>query len=293
LDSQYKTKLARALVSMLRPLIRICLRHEVTNAEFTELVRLTYVEVAYERYTIPGIEMTLSRAAVLTGLSRKEVGRLKQSLEHNDAVVKQSPNRAQRVVHGWLNDVEYTDENGLPLTLLIKQKKNGKEFGSFVSLVKRYSGDVTYGAILDELNRVGVTEQPDENTVALVNYAYVPNQDDLEQVRVVATSASDLYDTALHNLGAEPDNKRFQRQVLYSHIDASFVEELQETIAAKAQELLGSLNTDLANAKKKSENMPDENLKRVGFGMYYFESKSVRAALTPKGRNNGNNQNDA
>ena len=128
--------------------------------------------------------MTLSRAAVLTGLSRKEVGRLRESLKQKDSVVKQSPNRAQRVVHGWLNDADYIDENGLPLTLLIKQKKQGKEHGSFVSLVKRYSGDVTYGAILDELNRVGVTEQPDDNTVALVNYAYVPNQDDLEQIRV-------------------------------------------------------------------------------------------------------------
>lgn len=278
LDSEYKTKLARALVSMLRPLIRICLRHEVTNAELTELVRLTYVEVAYEQYNIPGIEMTLSRAAVLTGLSRKEVGRLKEALEHSDALVKQSPNRAQRVVHGWLNDEEFTDEKGLPLTLLIKQKKDGKEYGSFVSLVKRYSGDVTYGAILDELNRVGVTEQPDSDTVALVNYGYVPNQDDLEQLRVAATSAADLYGTALHNLDAEAGQKRFQRQVLYSHIDASFVDELQATIATKAQELLETLNTNLAKAKKESDGMPDENLKRIGFGMYYFEGESVRSS---------------
>jgi len=288
LDSQYKLKLARALVSMLRPLIRVCLRHEVTNAEFTELVRLTYVEEAYDRYSIPGVEMTLSRAAVLTGLSRKEVGRLKEALKDSDAVVKQSPNRAQRVVHGWLSDAEYTDENGLPLTLMIKQKKDGKEHGSFVSLVKRYSGDVTYGAILDELNRVGVTEQPDENTVALVNYAYVPNQDDLEQVRVVATSASDLYETALHNLDAQTEDKRFQRHVVYSHIDASLVDELQANIADKAQELLESLNASLALARKKSESTSSENLKRVGFGMYYFERKSVKASgKQHAGKNNG------
>lgn len=282
LDSQYKKKLMRALVSMLRPLIRLCLRHEVTNSEFAELVRLTYVEVAYERYSIPEVEMTLSRAAVLTGLSRKEVGRLRDALAHSDELVKQRPNRAQRVVHGWLNDAEYTDDEGLPLTLSIKPKqdrkeKGSKEIGSFVSLVKRYSGDVTYGAILDELNHIGVTEQPNENTVALVNYAYVPHQSDLEQVRVVATSVSDLYNTALHNIDSDVGDKRFQRQVVYSHIDESFVGELQETVASKAQELLETLNNSLASAKKKSENMKNGNLKRVGFGMYYFENKSTRS----------------
>jgi len=289
LDSQYRTKLARALVSMLRPLIRLCLRHEVTNAEFSELVRLTYVDVAYERYSLPGVEMSLSRAAVLTGLSRKEVGRLKDALEQDDTLTKQAPNRAQAVVHGWLSDDDFTDENGLPLTLPIKPKKNTKSDVSFVSLVKRYSRDVTYGAILDELNHVGVTEQPDDSTVALVNYAYVPSKDDMEQVRVVATSGADLYDTALHNLDADVEDKRFQRQVLYSHIDQSFVPELQATIGSKAQELLETLNVALSDAKKKSEKMPSENLKRVGFGMYYFEKTSVRAD-TKKARSSKNDE---
>ncbi len=279
----------RALVTMLRPLIRLCLRHEVTNAELAELVRLTYVEVAYERYSIPDVEMTLSRAAVLTGLSRKEVGRLKAALENNEVLAKQRPNKAQLVIHGWLNDAEFTDGNNLPLTLPIKQKKRGKEYGSLVSLVKRYGGDVTYGAILDELNNIGVTEQPDENTVALVNYAYVPHKDDMDQVRVVSTSVSDLFDTALHNIDNDVKNKRFQRQVVYSHIDESFVKELQETVNNKAQELLESLNHRMAVAKKKSENIKDGNLKRIGFGMYYFERKTIMS----KSENDGADNSDA
>jgi len=277
---------------MLRPLIRLCLRHEVTNAEFSELVRLTYVEVAYEQHNIPEVEMSLSRAAVLTGLSRKEVGRLKDVLENSDVLIKQSPNRAQRVVHGWMNDSEFTDDKGLPLTLLLKQKKRGKEHGSFVALVKRYSGDVTYGAILDELNRIGVTEQPDESTVALINYAYVPHQDDFENVRVVATSASDLYETALHNLDAKADDKRYQRQVVYSHIHASFVPQLETSIATKAQELLESLNTELSVAKEKSKKMGNDDLKRVGFGMYYFENKSIRSTLKQNDKHDEYNSDD-
>lgn len=288
MDLPYKSKLIRALATLLRPVIRLCLRHEITNAELAELVRLTYVQVAYERYNLPEIEMTISRAAVLTGLSRKEVGRLREVLEQSDTVVKQSPNKAQRVTHGWLNDAEFTDNNGLPLTLPITHKKGGKETGSFISLVKRYSSDVTYGAILDELNHIGVTEQPNEKTVALVNYAYVPHQDDLEQVRIITTCISDLFDTALHNIDAEASDKRFQRQVVYSHIDESLVEELQETISEKAREVLESLNSTLAVARKKSAATKKSKLKRLGFGMYYFENNSPE----PEKTNNRKNEND-
>ena len=272
--SEYKTTISRALVALLRPLIRLCLRHEVTNAELAELVRLTYVEVAYDSYNIPGVEMTLSRAAVLTGMSRKEIARLKELAANNDALATQRPNKAQQVVHGWLNDAEFTDANNLPLTLPIKNKKDGTEYCSFVALVKRHGGDVTFGAILDELNHIGVTEQPDENTVALVNYAYIPHKDDLDQVRVVATSVGDLFDTGLHNIECETTDKRFQRQVVYSHIDESLVEELQAISAEKGQELLEFLNQRMADAKSKSATMKSSKLKRIGLGMYYFERET-------------------
>jgi len=246
---------------------------------------MTYVQVAYERYGIPGIDMSMSRAAVLTGLSRKEVGRLREALANSDYSSKQIPNKAQSVSHGWLNDAEFTDDNGLPLTLPIRQKKRGKEHGSFVALVKRYSSDVTYGAVLDELNHIGVIEQPDENTVTLVNYAYVPHQDDLETVRIVTTSVTDLFETGLHNISSDVDDKRFQRQVVYSHIHESLVEELKSSVEKKAQTLLETLNKEMAVAKKKSANKNSEELRRIGFGMYYFDGVSERSKSKPNRTN--------
>lgn len=247
---------------------------------------MTYVQVAYERYGIPGIDMTMSRAAVLTGLSRKEVGRLREALANSDFSAKQIPNKAQSVCHGWLNDSEFNDSNGLPLTLPIRQKKDGKEHGSFVALVKRYSGDVTYGAVLEELNHIGVIEQPDEDTVTLVNYAYVPHQDDLETVRVVTTSVTDLFETGLHNISSAAEDKRFQRQVVYSHVHESFVEEIEASVAAKAQALLETLNKEISVAKKKSANKNTGELRRIGFGMYYFDGVSERSRVKGKGTNN-------
>jgi len=262
---------------MLRPLIRLCIRHEVSHSELTELLRLTYVEVAYERYSIPEVEMTISRAAVLTGLSRKEVVRLREALQQSDTVLAQKPNRAQRVVHGWLNDTEFLDKDRNPLILPVKNKKRGKEHGSFVSLVKRYSGDITYGAVLDELNHIGVTRLEDESSVALVNRAYVPHEDDLEQVRIIAVSVQDLFDAALHNIDAKPSDKRLQRQVVYSPIHTDFVPELKALVTSEAKQVIEILNRKLAGAKKKTAKKKDRDVKRVGFGMYYIEGETSKS----------------
>ena len=88
--SNHKLILAKAIVNILRPLIRVLIRNEVTHAELTELVRRTYVEVAYDAHSIPGQEITFSRVAVLTGLSRKEVVRLKGILD-DDCLLYTSP----------------------------------------------------------------------------------------------------------------------------------------------------------------------------------------------------------
>jgi len=287
LDSSNKVRLARAVVSMLRPLIRLLIRHEFTHEDLTALIRQTYVEVAYDHFSIPDTEMTISRVAVLTGLSRKEVVRFRDGLNNNEALLKLKPNRAQRVVHGWLSDPEFLDEQSNPLDLPLSNKKNGKQHASFLALVKRYSGDITNGAVLEELNLVGVTNQPDEHTVQLVNSAYVPRTDELEQIRVVATSVADLFDTALHNIESGSVKKRFQRQVVYSDVSEEFVDEFKQLTTKKATPVIQELNAHLAKCRKQSSKKPKSSLTRLGFGVYYIEGPSeppeniIRGVLDP------------
>ena len=281
---EHKEKLASAVALILRPLVRMLIRHEFTHTELTELVRQTYVSVAYDEYGIPEREMTVSRAAVLTGLSRKEVVRLRELLEQDEALVRQKPNRAQRVVHGWLSDPEFLNSKKKPLILPIKNKKKGKEFGSFVALVKRYSGDITYGAVLDELNHVGVTDQPDPDTVRLANSAYIPRKDELEQVRVIATSVTDLFNTALYNIDAPDHEKRFQRQVVYGAVTDELSAEFREYAIEQSSPFIEELNQFLAKKqnsgttrKGKSEKAgAGKGTKRVGFGIYHFEEDSKK-----------------
>lgn len=267
MDMKFKSALAHMTVSILKPLIKVLMRNEFTHSELTELVRQTYVDVAYSEFSLPDQKMTYSRAAVLTGLSRKEVVRLKKNLDNEQSLAKQTPNRAMRVVNGWLSDEEFLDEDGNPKELALKGEES-----SFNSLVAKFSGDITYGAVLDELNRIGVTEQLSENSVRLVRHGYVPQQDELEKVGIMSVCVSDLFGTAVHNLDVDNGDIRFQRQLVYTGIEESVASKFHEIGTEKAIALLDTLNKFLAKSQRESGRSSASPGKRVGLGIYYFEN---------------------
>ena len=66
-----------ALLAVLRALARLGLRHGVACQQFIALTKRAYLDVALsDDFAVAGRKTTLSRAAVLTGLTRKEIQRL-------------------------------------------------------------------------------------------------------------------------------------------------------------------------------------------------------------------------
>ena len=56
--------------------VRILLRQGISYAEFSEIVKAVYVEVALKDFKVVGRRTTRTRIAVITGLTRKEVKRV-------------------------------------------------------------------------------------------------------------------------------------------------------------------------------------------------------------------------
>jgi len=287
MDQQFKTVLAKAVITVLRPLLRVLIRNEVSHAEFAELARQAYVEVAYENFSIEGRKTTYSRVAVLTGLSRKEVVRLHKLLNSEEPVIRSTPNRAIRVINGWLQDEEFLDADGKPKVLPLQGQNK-----SFAALVARYSGDITLGAVVDELERVGVVHRPNKNTVRLNALGYIPHEDELEKIRILSECAADLLDTAVHNLDADEDDARFQRQMIYPQVPQEVLEDFKRYSSDKSSQLLQDFNrflTDKIQQSAEQDNTSSDTHTnsihkkqeyRIGFGMYYVEN------ITQKERTN-------
>lgn len=66
------------LARLLRPIVRVLLANKVTYATFDQIARQVFVEVADKDFTLKGRKQTVSRVALVTGLSRKEVLRIKR-----------------------------------------------------------------------------------------------------------------------------------------------------------------------------------------------------------------------
>ncbi|MGD8568837.1 MAG: DUF6502 family protein [Gammaproteobacteria bacterium] len=262
-----KTTLVKAVIKMLHPLAQMLLRYEVSHSEFTELAKRAYVDVAYKYFSIPNRKQTYSRVAVLTGLSRKEVVRLSQVDEEQPPPEKGPLNRAKRVISGWLQDQDFLDDNNEPKDLALRG-----EGATFEELVARYSGDITARAILDELIRVGAVSKLDKDTVRLTHHGFIPGKSEPAKINVLSTHATDLLSTAVHNLTHDDKDARFQRQVTYTDIPDSVIEEFKQYSHDKSLDLLRDFDRWLAEKKRTVEPGADEKTGRVGVGIYYFKN---------------------
>ena len=263
-----KRALLKATLKILKPLVQILMRYEISHGEFSEIAKQAYVDVAYDKFSIPSRKTTYSRVAVLTGLSRKDVVRIVESREGElPNLKKASANRVSRVVSGWLRDADFCDENDQPRSIPLKGSVD-----SFEELVARYGGDVTAGSILEELQRNGAVTIDNDQNVKLVFQTYLPDNNQLEKIDIFSISATDLLSTGIHNVEHDKDNARFQRQVIYYKIPESLAEEFKKFSNEKSNELLLEYNRWLGRHKKRRNPPPGEVTKRLGVGIYYFEN---------------------
>ncbi|NRB42330.1 MAG: hypothetical protein HRU20_28320 [Pseudomonadales bacterium] len=261
--SQIQRILNNTVLRILKPLVRVLLRHGVSHAEFSELAKLAYVDVAENDFRIAGRKQSVARVCVLTGMHRKDVNNIRERLENDDFAVEQL-SRAARVISGWTQDADFIDNAGNPLTLPMEA-----EFG-FNQLVKRYSGDMPVRAILDELRQSGSISVNKDNEIELINTAYVPHQSDEKLLQILGISTADLLNTIDHNLNCVSDDQsRLQLVVDYKNISDEKAERFKLYSEREVFKTLKKLNKWFTENNQASDD--NENKKRIGFGLYYFE----------------------
>ncbi len=263
-----KLHVAKAILKVLDPLVQILLRHEISHSEFSELAKRSYVNAANKYYSIPNRKKTYARIAVLTGLNLKEVRRISNAEEDELLTTKGPVNRAKQVVSGWIRDPEFLDENNKPKVIPLK----GAQI-CFDELVNRYSGDITSRAILDELLRVGAVVKVDEDSIELVQEGLIPKESEAEMIKIIAQHNSDLMDTGIYNLTHERKDARFQRQVTYTNVAESVMEEFRIYSRGKSLDLLKDFDRWLAEHSNDENTNPEEPTGRVGVGIYYFKNE--------------------
>ena len=261
-----KTVLA-ALRLLFRPVARIMLRAGVNWRELADVCKATYVEVATEDFGIRGRPTNISRVAILTGLTRKEVRRLRNLLEDAGSMNFSRMNYATRVLSGWHQDEEYLEADGRPASLPPIGDK-----GSFESLCHRYSGDVPATTMLKELKHVGAVVEENDGRLTAKMRTYMPTMMDPERMLSSGSVLEDMGYTVAYNLdrsGTDPG--RFERRATNTRMPARAVPAFRQFIEHEGQAFLEKVDAWLSEHEMKDGE--DNSSVRLGLGAYWIEGR--------------------
>jgi hypothetical protein len=259
--------LAHAVLRILHALARLLLRHGMPLPAFVELAKRAFVNIALREFTIPGRRPSFSRAALLTGLTRKEVQRVAVAPEELVSDGYESHSRAARVVAGWVRDSDFRTSSGEPNELDVDGGT-----GSFAELVRRYGGDVPPRAMLDELVRVGAVERRADEKLHLNARVYIPRASEVGKLMILGADVSFLINTIDHNLQDSGRPARFQRKVMYDNLPVEAMDEFRKMTERHAQELVELLDAWLARHDRDiNPAVRGTGRVRAGVGIFAFE----------------------
>ena len=256
-----------AILRLLRPLVLLSLKRGISYGTFISLVKWLFFDVARKELTIQGKKQTQSRISVITGFSRKEVKRLSEMAPPTTQRQKEQYNRAARVIAGWRRDADFVDDQGLPKVIPITG-----DGATFENLVKRFSGDMPYRAVLDELKRVGALRLEPENQVRLIQEAFTPTTDEAIKFHILGTDVGLLISTIERNIDPDTEQPFFQRKVQYDNLPEEVLTDFKRMSGQAAQKLLDNMDRYLAiNDRDVNPEIEGTGRHVAGIGIYYFE----------------------
>lgn len=266
-DSTISPALVAAIRRVLRPLIKLMLAKGITFPYLFETLKDIFVEVAEKEFKINGKPSTDSHLSLLTGIHRKDIRRLRQSVRSNIEIVPHVVSLGARLVSVWTSDPRYLDENNLPKPLPRFAKQGGKI--SFEGLVAGVSSDIRSRVVLDEWTRLGVVHFDPEKRVCLNIAAFVPAHGFDEKIFYFGHNLHDHAAAATSNLLGE--NQPFlERSVYYDGLSAGSIRYLVEKSEFHGMESLLSINKEALELEKKD--VLDDNAQhyRMTFGIYFY-----------------------
>lgn len=262
-----------ALLKALRPIARFLVKAGIGYREFAEISKCAFVDVATSDYGLRGRPTNISRVAVMTGLTRKDVKRLRDKILAGTQVDMTRVIPPAEIIEKWHSDQEFVDEAGRPKVLSFDGPAP-----SFASLVKKYGGDIPPGAMRTELKRVGALDENESGLLTVRKKYFRPIERDDQLKRALGQAIYGLGLTIDHNLGETEEQSWVERLAFSTRIRTDDRSRVRRLSQDRASEFVESVN-DLFSAYETiyADDEPDGTSSTIGIGVYYFESDDTNS----------------
>ena len=198
--------------------------------DFFQAARAAFVEAATDHIEDGGNRASNARIAVVTGISRAEVARIRS---HEDQTTQSSSEqRAERVMHGWFTDARFVDSTGTPKPLRLNGDK------SFTDLVRIYSGDIPKRAVLEELRAGGMVTTDQSGLLTPIRRHYLASSSPHVDLAALAADTVVLFQSA----SIEDDTLRSALRRLSISFPHGIPPSVRRTVALRTERFLDSLS---------------------------------------------------
>jgi hypothetical protein len=263
-----KSQLLAACGRILEPLVRFLLKSGVSWKEFSELSKAKFVQVATTDFGIRGRPTNASRVAILTGLDRREVRKLRDSLADRGPEDVRFMTKASQVLDDWYHDARYRDASGQPRDLEFENSE-----ACFAELVRRSAPGLPAVAMLKELKAAGAVAELATGLLRPLKRVYIPMEMSDEQLRLWGSTIRDLAATVGYNFTRPPKAvPMFERRALNLKVDPKHLHEFHAFLSKEGQEFLERIDDWLSAHTVSTEN-PEVSGIRIGAGVYQFQDK--------------------
>lgn len=253
----------------LRPVVRLMLRSGIAWKQAADVLKQSFVEVAEQDYGVHGRVANASRVAILTGLNRREVRRIRDSIAAGTEPALTRMNSATRLLGGWHTDPEFQMPDGTPAALAIAEGT-----ANFEDLCRRYAPDIPATAMLKELTRVGAVRSLENGAVLPAMRYYMPDPLDSDAILRAGDVIADLATTLEYNLQRDRpagSTTRFEGRAWNADIPVAAEPSFRAFLEKEAQAMLERTDAWLA-AHEQTRDLQRRNRKlRLGIGIYQIE----------------------
>jgi hypothetical protein len=254
----------------LNPVVYVLLRCGLTWREFSDLAKASYVEVATSRFGKRGRPTNVSRTAILTGMTRRDVRLIRERL----AAMTTAPalpyaSKASQILTTWHLEPRFQDKKGRAARLRLEGPG-----ATFEELLKQCgAGDVRPSTVLKELVNAGVVRQGKDGRLQALARNYIPQAMDEQIVRLWGTVLGDVANVYVHNMSRGPRTPtRFERAAKNERIPVAAEAAFRKFLEREGQAFLERVDAWLTEHQAADgRHGSDTPTTRMGAGLYQIQ----------------------
>jgi hypothetical protein len=265
-----QARLLQCVAHCMRPLARMLLRSGIGFPQFAETAKLAFLLEAQAEKDARGRGANLSRIAIKTGLSRKEVARLTNRLaetarsSQSARVVDFQSLHVERVLQLWHAESRFVDGTGVP-----KELPFAEGSVSFGDLVKAAGGDVPAGAVRAELLAAGAVIEMDDGALRPIKRHFVPADVGEELLVGFTHMIIPVMEGVARNTDERCAAPFIQRLVYSDRLSPEAAPLFRRVAREQVTGFVQSVDDWLSANETSGEEM--EQSSRYGIGVFYFE----------------------